>query len=220
MIIYKYLKKEHLLKFKVDGSIRINTLYDIREVEHAPIRDALEGRHIVKISARTHPLNLSGEEFGRLLPQVTIKEQQKNRTIAVIENGAQFDMQVANAYIFCTSLNFDASLFRKFEYDSYYSIIDPYSFADLLYEKLNEAGKFIRAFKIGAVKYADRPTIITEDNKQDVLLDRGALFWGTCFTKPMSFSKEREFRMVFAPETRNIEPITLKCPELRKYCLF
>jgi hypothetical protein len=220
MVIYKYLKKEHLLKFKVDGSIRINTLYKVREIEHTPIRDALEGRRIIRISSNTQPLSLSGKEFGRLLPQLSINQQQEDKTVAVIENGAQFDMQIANAYIFCTSLKFGASLFKKFEYDAYYTITDPFRFADILYEKLNQAKKFINGFKVGAVKYADRPIVLTEENKQDVLQERDSLYWSTCFTKPKSFSEEQEFRMVFASESRDIEPITLQCPELKKYCVF
>jgi hypothetical protein len=221
MLIYKYLRKEYLLNFKIDGLIHINTLYKLRETEHTPIRDELEGRRNVRISSNKQPLSLSGKEFHRLIPVLEMNAKQETKIRVDIEDGAQFNMQVANAYVFCTSLRLDDSLYSRFGYDAHYTITNPYNFADILFEKLNEAKKYVKGFKLAAVKYVDKPITLTEENKQEILQNRDILYWDTCFTKPKSFSEEREFRMVFAPESvGNIEPITLKCPELKRYCVF
>ena len=127
-------------------------------------------------------------------------------------------MEIANAFVFCTSLKLDKSLFRKFGYDAYYKITNPFDFADILYEKLNQR-VVIKGFKADVVKYADKPITLTNRSKAKVLDENQ--YWDICFTKPRKFSGEREFRMVFVPEfAREIEQIVLACPELRKYCGF
>ena len=218
MILYKYLKKEHLLKFKVDGSILVNTLYNLRKVEHQPIRDEAEGRQNIKISSSKQPMGFSGKEFHKLIPVLKMnKKQEKNITVD-IEDGAQFNMEIANAFVFCTSLKLDESLFKKFSYDAYYKITNPVDFAYILYEKLNQVVT-IRCFKADKVKYANKPIILTSSSKAKVLSENQ--YWDIGFTKLREFSEDREFRMVFVPEfARKIEPRVLKCPELRKCCAF
>ena len=220
MIIYKYLKKEHLLKFKDNGSIRISTLYSLREIEHEPIRDELEGHHKIKIRSNKQSVRFSGKEFHDMIPMVEMNKQQEKKITFVIEDGAQFDMQIANAFVFCTSLKLDGSLFGRFGYDAYYRITNPFDFATMLYEKLNQVVT-IRGFKLDAVKYVDKPITITSSNKGQILSDREDQYWSACFAKSRKFSGEREFRMAFVPEfARKIEPIILTCPELRRFCAF
>jgi hypothetical protein len=220
MVIYKYLKKEHLLKFKANGSIRISTLYNLREVEHEPIRDELEGHHKIKISSNKQSVRFSGKEFHKMIPVLEINKQQEEKISVVIENGTQFDMQIANAFLFCTSLRLDHSLFTRFGYDAYYKITNPFDFATILYEKLNQVVT-IGCFKLDAVKYVDKPITITSRNKGRILSDREDQYWNACFAKPRRFSEEREFRMAFVPEfAREIKPIILTCPELREFCAF
>jgi len=220
MIVYKYLKKEHLLNFKDNGSIHVNTLYSLRRVEHKPIRDELEGHHKVKISSNNQAVRFSGKEFHTMIPILKMNKQQEEKITVFIENGAQFNMQGANAFVFCTSLKLDDSLFSRFGYDAHYKIINPFDFATVIYEKLNQVVMII-GFKMNVVKYMDKPIIITSSNKEQILTDRENQYWNTCFTKPKKFSVEREFRMVFVPElAREIKPITLTCPELRRFCAF
>lgn len=215
MIVYKYLKKEHLLAFKKKGSILINTLYDLREVEHKPIRDKLEGHHKIKISSNKQSVKLSGKEFHRLIPVLKMNKQQEEKISFEIENGAQFNIQIANAFVFCASLKLDNSLFKRFSYDAYYKITNAYRFADVLFEKINEV-RTIRCFKADKVKYRNKEIIVT--NKSTNLSKNITDFWDICFTKPKKFHSEKEFRIVFVPEYRKeIKRLILDCPELLKY---
>lgn len=219
MIVYKYLRKEHLLKFKADGSIHVNTFNRLREIEHELIRDELEGLHSLKISSNKQSVRFSGKEFHTMIPVLKMNEQQEKKVTVDIENGAQFNMQIANAFVFCTSLKLDDSLFRRFGVDAYYKIAKLYDFASVLFEKLNEV-LTIRCYKADVVKYLDKPITITNSSKKQVLAVPQD-YWSVCFTKPKRFREEQEFRMVFVPEfPKEIEPITIKCPDLRKYCVF
>jgi hypothetical protein len=218
MIVYKYLKKKHLLEFRYNGSILINTLYNIRNIEHVSIRDELEGHHRVRISSKEQPMRFSGKEFLKLIPVLKVDKQKAEKATITIDNGAQFNMQIANAFIFCTSLKLEDALFKRFGYEAYYKITRPLDFADILYEKLNQLA-IIRCYKVGTVKYADKPIIITNRNKKRFLNDAENQYWNVCFTKPTKFHEEQEYRMVFVPEfAREIKPVIITCPELRKYC--
>jgi len=221
MIVYKYLRKEHLLEFKTSGSILINTLYDLRKVENERIRDELEGHHRMRISSNEQSVRFSGKEFYRMIPGLKkVNKQQEEKIIVDIENGAQFNMQIANAFVFCTSLKLDDSLWRARGYDTYYKITDPFDFASILYEKINQVVT-IKGFKLDAVKYVEKPITITKSNKGQILSDPENQYWTACFAKSRRFSEEREFRMAFVPEfSREIERIIVTCPELRRCCAF
>lgn len=220
MILYKYLRREHLLTFKTDGSILINTLYNLRQVEHEPVRDALEGHHQIRIRSTKQPLEFSVKEFQKMIPVLKTNRQSEGKASVFVENGAQFNMQIANTFVFCTSLRLDDSLFKRFGYDTYYKITDPLGFATILFEKLNQVTT-IMGFKLDTVRYLDKPIIMTRKNKERILSNREDPYWNACFTKPRKFSAEREFRMAFVPQfTKEITPIILTCPELRRLCAF
>jgi hypothetical protein len=221
VVVYKYLREKYFQAFKETGSLRINTLYKLREAEHAPIRDGLEGRRNIKFGSDEPYTTLSGEDFHKLLPMKKMTEQQEEKITVTVEKGTQFDLQIADAYVFCTSLKLDSALYNKFGYDTHYAIYKPYEFAKLLFEKLNETKNFVRCYKLDSVRYVDKPIILTTENKESVLQDRNKVFWDTCFTKPKNFRNEQEFRMVFVPESKHaIKPILLTCPELKKFCKF
>lgn len=220
MIVYKYLRKERLLEFKENGSILVNTLYNLRKAEDERIRDELEGHHKIRIRTSKHHVRFSGKEFRNMIPGIKVNKEQEEKIVVDIENGAQFNMQIANAFVFCTSLKLDDSLCHKFGYNAYYKITEPFNFASILFEKINQVVT-LKGFKLGAVKYADKPITITRSNKGQILNNPEDRYWTACFTKPRRFSGEREFRMAFVPEfAREIKPILLTCPELRRCCAF
>lgn len=220
MIVHKYLKKEHLKNFKKSGLIRIGTLYDFRKIENNSLKDALEGKRIIKISAQKKPLELSEGEFNKLLPSLNNNERNRENVTISLENNTQFKMKVANAYIFCTSMKLHSSLYQRFNCDAHYSIHKPREFAQILFNKLMEEKKIIRCYEVRSVRYVRKPTILTEKNMKNVLLEKNETFWDTCFSKPKSFNIDQELRMVFVPESKEIKPLILKCPELKKCCKF
>jgi hypothetical protein len=215
MIVYKYLKKKHFLKFKEEGLIRVNTLYDLRS-EYETIRDDLEGRAKLTVAAKK-PLVYSGGEFQQIFPQ--IKSDRPGVEIC-LEAGAAIvgNKQVSNAFVFCASLKLDDDLFRKFEYDAYYRITEPDRFAEILWEEVDKV-RTIRCFKADKVRYSDKEIVVSDKRKS---LSKASLindFWNICFTKPLRFRNEEEYRIVFVPEfPKEIAKLDLCCPELRKCC--
>ena len=101
-------------------------------------------------------------------------------------------------------------------YDAYYKIVNTDGFALTLFEKLNEQTTII-GFSIGKVKYVKKPIQITEHNATKIKHNN----WEICFSKPIEYSEQQEYRMVFAPQSkREITPIILSCPDLLKFCTF
>ena len=140
MVVYKYLKREHLLEFQNKGSILVNTLNNLR-TEHEAIRDESEGCHLRKTS-KNESISFTGEEVRNLAPAIHIGG-------ATFQNVTVF-YQVPDAFVFSTSLKFDTLLGRKLGYDSYYQIVNPDRFAEIIKEKLNEVTA-IRDSKSGTV---------------------------------------------------------------------
>jgi hypothetical protein len=214
--IYKYLNRNHLLKFREHGLVLINTLHKLR-YEHEKIRDEYEGRSQLKVGSKHDTLTFTGEEFHRLFPK--IKSDKPNIEIQLDRGAFIVDSrEVSDAFVFCASLKLDDSLCRKFGYDAHYKIVDPDRFAEIVYEKLNEV-RTITCFKADKVKYSIKQVVLTKKKKSpsETLTD----FWEICFTKPEKFRDEKEFRIVFVPEyPKEISPLILRCPELRKCCQF
>jgi hypothetical protein len=216
MNIYKYLNSNHLREFKEYGTVKINTLRRLR-YEHEKIRDEFKGRRQVKVGSEDHALTYTGEEFHRLFP--IIKSNKPNIEIQLDRGSTIMDnKEVSDAFVFCASLIMDGNLCRKFGYDAYYKIMNPDRFAEILYGKINEV-RTIRCFRADKVKYSNKEVVLTDKKKS--LGENLNDFWDICFTKPVKFSDEKEFRIVFVPEfSVEITPLILKCPELRKCCQF
>ena len=194
--------KKDLLDFKINGTIYLNTLCNLRS-EKEPIRDELEGIRRLAVST------------GNEISSCTEEASKKGQFILLLPN---VYMQVADAFVFCTSLKLDDRLGKKWGYDSYYKITDPMQFAETVYWNLNKYVS-LRGFMIGKVKYRSKDGFIETKDKNRVLQNYPINYWDFCFTKPEKFSYEKEFRMVFVLEhTKEIKPLLLTCLELEKSC--
>ena len=216
MFVYKYLKNKYLQAFKENGSVHINTLYNLWS-EHEKICDRWEGRRRLTVTAKKKPLIFSGQEFHQVVPK--IKSNKPNIEIH-LEKGTSItqNQEVTNAFVFCTSLNWDYDLYKNFGYDAHYKIVNLPLFAEILFEQINE-NKVLRCYKVGKVKYSDKK--ITLSDKNEILGRNIHDFFEVCFTKPKKFRNEKECRIVFVPWfSKEIKPFTLNCPELRRYCEF
>jgi hypothetical protein len=220
MVVYKYLKKEHLRDFKDKGSVRVNTLHDLRSAE-VTIRDEFEGRRQFIIGSDKKPTNLSVQDLHKLAP--IIKASKESKATIELEAGAiiNSNLEVSNAFVFCTSLKLDEQLSRKLGYDSHYRIIDIFRFAEIAFEELNKKST-LRCFQTGEVKYADKEISINNSNKEQVLSRDGEnSFWEICFTKPKKFMYQKEFRIVFVPWFgKEIKPLVISSLEFLKCCAF
>lgn len=219
MLLFKYLKKEHLADFKTTGSLLINTLYNLRSVEYEPIRDGLEGSHKIRFRSKGKYTTLSGTEYHKIMPQMRLTEENSDRKF-YFGNGTEFNIEAFDAYVFCTSLTLEGTILKKFGYSSYFQIIDSEKFGEKLFERINERCS-IDWYRQDAVKYRDKPIIVTRKSKCKILKQPLAEVSDICFCKPKKFKTEKEYRFVYFPTHKKvIEPMVLLCPELRKYCFF
>jgi hypothetical protein len=167
-------------------------------------------------------VNLSVEEFHQIAPAIQVPRNRKGRIEIVLERGGRINsnVEVPNAFVFCTSLKLDPQLFQQFDCDAYYKISSPQRFAEIVYEKLNEKSE-IQCFKTGLVRYSDKTVTIDNKNKDQALTDNLHDVWNICFTKRRKFSYQNEFRMVFVPQfSKNIVPQIIQSSELLKCCSF
>ena len=117
---------------------------------------------------------------------------------------------------FVRQSNWIVRLQEQFGYDAYYKIIDPCSFSEILYEKINEKTT-INYFKSGIIKYVDNKILRT--NKDKRITEDTDAFWNFYFAKPKKFKYQKEFRIVFMPAfDKEIYPINISCLDLLKSC--
>jgi hypothetical protein len=67
MIAYKYMSEEHLDSFRSRGTVKVNTLYNLRK-ENEKIRDSLEGLNEIAIGSETEDLTFYGKKLEDILP--------------------------------------------------------------------------------------------------------------------------------------------------------
>jgi len=216
MFAYKYLKNKYLQEFKEKGSVRINTLHNLWS-ENEKISDFWEGRRRLTVTAKKKPLSFTGEEFHQVVPKIKSSnlnvEIQLEKGTSIIQN-----QEVTNAFVFCVSLKLDVNLYKNFGYDAHYKIVSLSSFAETLFEQINQI-KVLRCYKADKVKYSNKKITLTDKN--EILNKNINDFFEVCFTKPKKFRHEKEYRIVFVPWfSREIKPLNLTCPELKKYCEF
>jgi hypothetical protein len=224
MILYKYTKEKYLLSFKEKGEVLINTLNNLRK-QFEPAGDEKEGKTQVLVGSEKEGMVLSVEELHNIAPVIEVpkgyKENKGNIQI-VFDKGAIIDSTeyVPDAFVFCTSLHPNKEILRQFNYDTYYKIINPEKFADILFEKLIEKFSII-GFQLGAVKYLDKKLVLDTYKKAVSFKQDPNKFWNVCFTKSPNFSYQTEFRMVFAPSTaKQLEPQIIQSFDLVKCCSF
>ena len=222
MIVYKYLSPEHLKDFKQRGSIHINTLHHLRS-EYETIKDEFEGRHQLTFTSKERETTFTANQFRRLMPSLKVDFEKGENTTIVFSKGTTVssNTDTSDAYVFCTSLINSRKLNSKFKHASFYKILNPQKFAEILFLKMSERCE-MNCYKIGRVTYNDKHIVFNEKKRQDFLNYKKDDFWKICFTKPKRFSGEREFRMVFNPQfwRTSLNPLDIDCPQLLDYCSF
>ena len=221
MILYKYLQKEHLVYFRETGLIYVNTLHNLR-IENEGIRDEQEGIMQHTVEAGTPLLSVRGSEANLILPNIPKKFDTPYTIDSGIPVSISSKVQVADVFVFCTSRTHNINRGQKLGYSAYYKIVDPEEFAIALFKKLDE--KFVlQCFDARPVNYSNKEYRVTKESI-DASTQKNSkqrLFWEICFSKPLSFKYEKEFRMVFVPMfSKVIKPCLLNCPELLQYCEF
>jgi hypothetical protein len=217
MIAYKYLSRENLSLFREKGTIRINTLYNLRK-EVEKIKDGYEGLNEVAIGSETEDLTFCAKKLTDIFPNRArlLDDQLK----ICLKKGVYFEDNniVENAYVFCMSLKLDNRIGAELDYNAHYTIINVSVFADTLYRKLNEIST-IKGYIIRHVKYENKKIVATKLEEISAIKKPEPL--EICFSKPTAFSSEHEVRILFVPQfQQDIVTRIIDCPELRSYCVF
>jgi hypothetical protein len=214
MNLYKYLSDERFEAFKEKGAIHLNTMNNLKTLEKSGIGDKQEGSILIKAE---DTITLSGVEFKKLImPELNAKSTDKGSI--VVSKGATFDV-VSKAFVFCTTKKRNDEYWANLGCGSHYTIVNPLKFAETLDAKLYAAAE-TRGFKMGTIKYLGKKGISLNVNNTKFLLKKPRRdFWSPCFEKDECFRIQNEYRIVFAyVGHKKMEPITLTCPELKKYC--
>lgn len=221
MPVYKYLKKQHLAQFREKGTIRIGNIELYKDIVNAPIRDPDEGRLTYLIQTGHEPLDLTQEEANAITNEYLIKA-----TLRVAPNSYfRSELKVPNAFVFSTSRILNKKLFKKWDCDAYYKIIDPKQFMKIIYDELTKRIplKGYLARKVIYVK--TKKFIITNSNKSEIirkvindqsnLSAAKVIHMEDYFTKTEAFKDEQEYRGVFIPAVPiGRAPIYLNCKKL------
>ena len=122
-----------------------------------------------------------------------------------LEPGASLNLgvQIPNAYIFCVS---EKPIPGKFG-DSYYEIIDPSMFGNMLFEKLKELDPGVNSARLRKVSYGGIKDLEIRTVKDLEKFDNNninEILLSDYFNKPSKLSDEFEFRYVFFTTTPNI----------------
>ena len=219
MYLYKHLESKYLLGFKDRGSIKINTLQNLRSDES--VGDELEGLQKRVVAPGNQSLTFPSDKTHNLSPMLRFQGYTPNAL--VVEAGGTFVSLygVSDAYVFCTSLELNVKYWEQFGYDNVYKIANPHKFSKLLYRKLNKIRGLKGLPQSGVVEYTDKEEYATNISDVESISKPPKSLRDICFTKKKQFSIQTEFRMLFLPRNPyGIEPIVLSCPELRTCCEF
>jgi len=217
MIAYKYLSQEHLALFRNKGTVKVNTLFNLR-TEAEKIKDPLEGSNEVSLGSETEDLTFYGKKLEDILPtKVRVLD---DKTKICLKKGVYFKDSniIENAYIFCMSLKRDNRIATNLGYNANYRIVDVEAFANTIYNKLNEVST-IKGYVIDKVKYENKRIVATTVQEITSIRKRTAL--ELCLSKSLEFSSDQELRIVFVPQfQQEIIPQIIDCPKAKAYCDF
>lgn len=227
MVIYKYLMKEYLERFKEKGTVRIGNIEYYREIENKKINDPHEGRTTYNVFAKEEAIELSVDQVNAITNDYHIEASLRIAPHSFFTS----DLIVPNAFTFSASCRFDKKLLKTFGYNTCYKITDIKQFMNTIYNELSKRYQLL--FPVAdRVRYVHTKIInVTNSNKNTVIRtmpysksksDRiKDIYIEDYFTKPEEFKEEEEFRLIFVPTTPiGREPVDLNCRKLIDYCVF
>lgn len=186
--LIKMSQKKYIDSFFSDGTIQLGTLSFYSSLQHKEQGDNSEGSLII---------------VG-----------QNNKMTAFAEISSGFDN-----YLFCCYDGIpETSLLSDFGYDSFFIINDPVSFSFEISKKIQCKS----SFSSRCIYKRDKVLIgkTSDDFNFNVISDRLSELVGKTkyFLKPLSYSKQKEYRFMWQMPHDVLSPLIIKCPEAIKYC--
>lgn len=203
-MIFKYMKAHHAESFLREGTLRIGTLYEFRDMEKhgAVIGDKNEGQK----SLYTH---LEGRYTNENAPAISKK-------FIELGDGAAFEnctlveqTDSPDCFLFCASAEYSAEMMAEFKADVCVVIDNLEGFYNAITKALSA--------KIGnpaLFRGAHRCQYVARNLKHEE--DHGI---PGALIKDADYIKQKEIRAIWEPATPlPIGPVIIKCPEALKFC--
>ena len=208
--LYKYMKKKYVHDFFKNGTIRIGTLYDFREIEkHGPeIGDIDEGTktlttdgyHMIDTADPSTLPSWLEESF-----QNTFKlKSESGQLIIHARDGIRVRLTVPDRFVFSVSDKFDEKLMHEFGYDSCIKINDPKEFFTALTNKMKHMASWMM---LDHCIYRSRIII----GEHDIGLEPSLI-------KEERYSYQKEVRAIWEGQREDIKPFILKAKKARFLC--
>ena len=201
-IYFKYTKSKYLRNFFMQGEIRIGTLFDFQNMEKhgSEIGDNEEGEKSANKLINWHGDSHSQPKFDREFVDVRSEN-------ARVENVFACEITHSNnLFIFSVSGTYSLEVMRKMDrgYDACIAITNPKSFLITVAEKMDE---------MDAVCSFDRCVYLNrhvpQDHKHNI---------HPAWIKDPEYAYQDEYRLIMDVGEENIEPFTLSCKQLTKFC--
>jgi len=186
--LIKMSKKEHVDTFFKNGTLQLGTFEYYRNHENEEVKDVEEGSTIL------------------------VGSNSKNTAVITITGG--FDH-----YVFCCfDGEADQEIIKKFDYDSYFEIIDPEGFQQAISKKMNAVFS-----KQSRCLYRDDKVLVSEVSEEfnfGVLSSHMENLGDVSkfFIKDKRFQHQNEFRFTWKLPNDIDKPIIMDFPEAIKFC--
>lgn len=212
--LFKYMKREHIDKFFADGTLRIGTLYEYRNVElHGPaVGDLDEGKDTKTLTShQEETFDIRSNDPRAVFARQVIKGWDEfpegTKLIIKMEPTSRLELYGSSpdVYTYCTSLEHSIELMKELGYESCLVIKNPYMF----FQEINTQLKTISHRMFGApIIYNSRTQPFDEPIKAH-----------PAFIKPHEYSYQTEFRCVWEPNSGEpITPLFINCPSAKEFC--
>lgn len=207
-VLYRYTKRDWANQMMDKGTIRINTLEDLRKEERYGREIGDRGEGTLTTHMRGKPIDLTKPHT---IPSAIRRMQDEKRMIGsgnIIVHG-NVNETSANCYLYCLSLS--RNLLNQFQedtsgYDTVIEIFNPGKFILAITNSLNSKYSSINTCRSGLVEYRHRVQEFENESKTYPI-----------FIKEPRHKWQEEFRLVWNSDGQRTEPILLSCPDLKYF---
>lgn len=203
---YKYLNYNHARDLVSNGSFRIGTLYDYKEIEAhgSEIGDEIEGQKVIHCKQK-HIIKGFNEpqHFDKYFPILVGAD-------VISDIHFVNDQSSPNIFVCSFSNSFDITAMERMGYDSCVKILDLDKFLTYYFKKIIKKG-----LATGGCSTCKK-MLYADDNEMDINDAHDRPAWEM---KKKRFKYQDEYRAVFeATNPKTIAPITLKSYGASKQC--
>ncbi|MGR3174681.1 MAG: hypothetical protein ACUZ8N_08800 [Candidatus Scalindua sp.] len=201
--LFKYVMSKHADAFFQNGSIRIGTLHEYRDIEKhgSIIGDHQEGvlreEELYENKLIKSELDVPSFVHGRIKVHPGSTLQLINSKIAVTEQSPDY-------YMYCVTTKFDHGVMKEFGCDKCIEIKNVKKFIEGLCFCMSNKGKFIGAFNC---IYTDK--VVSPGKKPP---------YHPALVKDPKYDNQKEVRFLWEPMNKNPQPILMACRRIPKYC--